>query len=159
MRSSGHNAADAGLRRRLLVMACLFALAVLALSGCGKSGVSTAASVSPIAARTVAQGSLPADRTRQVALGVHRLGERAWVAWDLAGDADARAGYRLKVERISDGKEQSTELGPATWGPGATAEAVSLEGLQPGRYRIWFKQTVYPDAPGYAVKFTVHTSL
>jgi hypothetical protein len=132
---------------------------LVACAGDSGGAVESSGFASPPAGHSIATGTLSAEKSSRVDLGVHRLEERLWVSWELTGPERASAKLRLYIESQNGRFTQADVLGPINSGniDGGGGPAMHIE--HPGRYRVVFGQTVQPGAPsGYVVRYDVRAA-
>ncbi len=99
-------------------------------------------------------------RSERLDLGTVYLITQVRVAWRLSAPSDARAVFRLKTVRISDGGSRTDETSVRSWKDSfapRSDDALTLGVIEPGESHITLTQRVPRGAAGYAGSFTLYT--
>ena len=107
-------------------------------------------------------GSFSGAKTERLDLGTFYLVKGARVAWDLAGPADARAEFRLKVVNLSNTDSWSVnETSVRSWKESfdpRSEEALSIGVSEQGEYHFTLIQRLPHDSRvGFTGSFTLYT--
>ncbi len=110
-------------------------------------------------------GSFSGAKTERLDLGTFYLAKEARVAWDLAGPADARAEFRLKVVNLSNNANTDSWDTDETWVESwkesfdpRSEEALSIGVPEQGEYHLTLIQRLPRGSHvGFAGSFALYT--
>jgi hypothetical protein len=146
-------------RRRSLLVQAVAALLLLFLT---VAAAGCSADPPPPRWEELTSGSFSGAKTERLDLGTFYLAKGARVAWDLAGPADARAEFRLKVVNLSNTDSWSVSATSVqSWKENfdpRSEEALSMGVSEQGEYHFTLIQRLpRRSRAGFAGGFTLYT--